>query len=510
MKKLHAYLLLAILGISMTGCGGENSSASTSSNDAPIIAASSDLVKAAYVDTDATGAYAAIPSPGFSAPNIIIFGFADVTTPIMKASLVSSIEKAMLFESPGTKNLVSIGGERGNESNFNSGTVNAIASNVISQIDSFNSTHSTKIDGVDLDLENGIDSATIASLATAFKNKGYIVGAAPQIFISSGSGANIDSSNPSNLVLTSGKNAAGTGFNVNTYQAALNTGKIDYLFVQAYNSGGFTINNVDESNISFFKNSALALNNAVRTSCSSTSICIPVSTKIVIGTVANKYAGGFTPFMNNATATDQQRTLNTLFSDINSMVGNPAFSYFAGTMVWSQNMDYAATLYNPGNTAQTPGAFNTTIFGALTIPIPNFIVKISNNAPNAANNNAYGSVTLVVNGTSYQFLNQYNEPITPQLNQQWGTLPSSQSNPDVKYSANLDSFFINGATSFTASNVIVYGYQSQSLNNPSGAYSCRSNRTYTFNAGRSYNIVFNATDNTGNNGTAACAISQVN
>lgn len=508
MKKLHAYMLLTILGISMTGCGGENSSTSTSSNDAPIIAASSVLVKAAYVDTDATGAYAAIPSPGFSAPNIIIFGFADVDTPIMKASLVSSIEKAMFFESPNTKNLISIGGERGTESNFNSAKVNEIASNVISQIDSFNSTHSTKIDGVDLDLENGIDSATIASLATAFKSKGYIVSAAPQIFISPGTGFNIDSSNPSNLVLTSGKNALGTGYNVNTYQAALNTGKIDYLFVQAYNSGGFTINNVDESNISFFKNSAQALNNVVRTSCSSIAICIPAATKIVIGTVANRYAGTFTPFMNNNTAADQQRTLNTLSSDINSMVGNPAFSYFAGTMVWSQNMDYAASLYNSGNTAQTPGAFNTTIFGALTIP--NFIVKISNNAPNAANNNAYGSVTLVVNGTSYQFPNEYNQPITPQQNTQWGTLPSSKSDPAVKYSASLDRFFINGATSFTASNVIVYGYQNQSLNNPSGAYSCRSNSSYTFNAGRSYNIVFNATDNTGNNGTAACAISQVN
>lgn len=368
MQKLHAYMLLAILGISMTGCGGENSSTSTSANDAPIIAASSFPIKAAYVDIYASGAYAAIPSSGFSAPDIIIFAFADVAASTMPSILVSSIEKAMLFESPGTLNLLSLGGEFADSSTFNSGTVNTIANNVISQINGFNSTHSIKIVGVDLDLEKGIDSATIASLATAFKNEGFIVGAAPQIFISSGTGANIDSSNPSNLVLTSGANSAGIGLNFNTYQAALNTGKIDYLFVQTYNSGGFTINNVDESNISFFKNSALALNNAVRTSCSSTSICIPVSTKIVIGTVANKYAGGFTPFMNNATAADQQRTLNSLLSDINSMVGNPAFSYFAGTMVWSQNMDYAASLYNSGNTAQAPGAFNATIFGASPAP----------------------------------------------------------------------------------------------------------------------------------------------
>ncbi|MEN9675409.1 MAG: hypothetical protein RIS76_1305, partial [Verrucomicrobiota bacterium] len=331
------------------------------------------VLKAAYVDIYASGAYAAIPSSGFSAPNIIIFAFADVSLSSMPSILVSSIEKAMSSASAGTLNLLSLGGEFADSSTFNSGTVNQIANNVISQINGFNSTHSTKIGGVDLDLEKGIDSATITSLAIAFKNAGFIVGAAPQIFISSGTGANIDSSNPSNLVLTSGANSAGIGANVNTYQAALNTGKIDYLFVQTYNSSGFTINNVDESNISFFKNSALALNNVVRTSCSSTSICIPASTKIVIGTVANKYAGGFTPFMNNATAADQQRTLNALLSDINSMVGNPAFSNIGGTMVWSQNMDYAASLYNSGNTAQTPGAFNTTIFGALPAPtVSNF------------------------------------------------------------------------------------------------------------------------------------------
>jgi len=509
MKKLPTYLLSTILGISMAGCGG-------GSNDAPTLAlaSSSSPFRAAYVDTTAPSAYAAIPSTGFSAPNIIIFAFADVRTSSMEPALVSSIEKAMSSESAGTLNLLSLGGETADSSTFNSGTVNAIANKVISQINGFNSTHSTKIGGVDLDLERGIDSATIASLAIAFKNAGFIVGAAPQIFISSETGTNIDSSNPTNLVLTSGYNGTPNSSNINTYQAALNTGKIDYLFVQTYNSGGFTINNVDESNISFFKNSAQALNNVVRTSCSGTAICIPASTKIIIGTVANKYAGSefFTPFSNNATAADQQRTLNTLLSDINSMAGNPAFSYFAGTMVWSQNMDYAAILYGAGNTAQTPGAFNTTIFGASPAPtIPNFIVKISNNAPNAPNNNAYGSVTLVVNGTYYQFPNQNRQPITPQDNQQWGTLPSSQSTPGVAHSVDLDRLFSDGATSFVASNVLIYGYQNNaSLNNQTGVYFCRSDSSYTFNAGRSYNIVFNATDNTGNNGTAACVINQVN
>jgi hypothetical protein len=503
MKKLLSCLLLTILSISMAGCGDGSSSSSTSTSGAPTLGSSSALIKAAYVDTTAPGAYAAIPSAGFSIPNIIIFTFADVTTSSMSPNLVSSIEKAMSSESAGTLNLLSLGGQYANSATFNSGSVNTIASNVISQINGFNSTHSTKIGGVDLDLEGSIDSNTIASLATAFKNAGFIVSAAPQVYISGGT--NIDSSKPSNLVLTSGGN-------VNTYQAALNTGKIDYLFVQTYNTGGFTIDNVDESNVHFFKNAAQALNNVVQTSCSSTAICIPASTKIVIGTVANKYAGGFTPFANNATAADQQSTLNTLLSDINSMAGNPAFSYFAGTMVWSQNMDYAASLYSSGNTAQTPGAFNTTIFGGAPAPtVPYFIVQISNNAPNAPNNNAYGSVTLVVNGTYYQFPNQYNQPITPQLNQQWGTLPSSQSTPGVVDSQNLDSLFNTGATSFTASNVLVYGYQNNaSLNNPSGTYFCRSNSSYTFNAGRSYNVIFNATDNTGNNGTAACVINQVN
>lgn len=516
MKKLLTYLLLTILIISMTGCGGGSSNSSAgcgggsvagcgggSSNGAPTLGSSSSLIKAAYVDTTAQKAYAAIPSAGFSTPNIIIFTFADVTTSSMSLDLVSYIETAMKSESAGTLNLLSLGGQYASSSTFNSGTVNSIANNIISQINSFNSTHSTKINGVDLDLEANIDGTTIASLATAFKNAGFIVSAAPQVFISSGN--NIDPTNPSNLVLTSGGN-------VNSYQAALNTGKIDYLFVQTYNTGGFTINNVDESNVHFFKNAAQALNNVVQASCSGTAICIPASTKIVIGTVANKYAGGFTPFTSNASAADQQSTLNALLSDINSMVGNSAFSHFAGTMVWSQNMDYAATAYNPAYTAQTPGAFNTTIFGGSPAPsVPYFILQVSNNAPNAPNNNAYGSVTLVVNGTYYQFPNQYNQPISPQLNQLWGTLPSSQSTPGVMDSQNLDNLFSGGATSLTASKVLVYGYQNNSsLNNPSGTYYCRSNTSFTFNAGHSYNIVFNATDNTGNNGTAACVINQVN
>ena len=498
----------------MAGCGGGSSNSSAGCGGGSVagcggaltLGSSSSLIKAAYVDTTALGAYDAIPSTGFSTPNIIIFTFADVTTSSMSPDLVSRIETAMKSESAGTINLLSLGGQYATSSTFNSGTVNTIANNVISQINSFNSTHSTKINGVDLDLESNIDGTTIASLATAFKNAGLIVSAAPQVYMRSGSGSNIDPTNPSNLVLTSGGN-------VNSYQDALNTGKIDYLFVQTYNTGGFTINNVDESSVHFFKNTAQALNNVVKTSCSGTAICIPASTKIVIGTVANKYAGGTTPFSSNASAADQQATLNTLLSDITSMAGDPAFSYFAGTMVWSQNMDYAATAYNPGNTAQTPGAFNTTIFGGSPAPsVPYFILQVSNNAPDAPNNNAYGSVTLVVNGTYYQFPSQYyNQPISPQLNQLWGTLPSAQSTPGVVDSQNLDNLFSGGATSLTASKVLVYGYQNNSsLDNPSGTYYCRSNSSYTFNAGHSYNIVFNATDNTGNNGTAACVINQVN
>ena len=513
MKKFLLPLLSFVIVV--TGCNSgvanpatNNSGLSSTANKLQISAAKN-LIKAAYVDISAPTAYDAIPPAGFAGANVIIFGFADATTSVMPDAQSQRIQKAMGSETSGTVNFLSLGGESAKPDKFNANTVSQIASNIIAQINNFNSNNTVKIDGVDLDLEQGIDGDTVASLANLFKQQGLKVAAAPQVYLNSGN--NIDSTNPSNMVLTSG--GGGTSSDLsrqNVYQAALNAGSIGYLFVQGYNAGGFTVDQADEGGVHFFKNAVKALNSVVKAQCSGSILCIPSTTKIVMGTVANKYAGWYTPFSNNATAAEQQTVLNQLKADIDSMVDNSAYSNFAGIMVWSLNMDYAASLYDAGNTAYEKGAFTSTIFGAAPAPTPStpyFILQVTNNAPNAPNKYVFGSVSLIVNGSCYTFANQWNQPITPQLYQLWGTTPSSHATPGVSYSPRLDKFFSDGTSSFTTS-IQVNGYQGNGTDAAiTGSFKCRTNPTYTFEAGNTYNIIFNATDNS--NGTAACEVKKL-
>lgn len=303
------------------------------------------------------------------------------------------------------------------------------------------------------------------------------------------------------MVLTSGGG-------VNSYQAALNSGNIDYLFVQTYNTNGFTIDGIDEQSIHFFKSTAKALNSAVVTQCSGTEICIPATTKIVIGSVVNEYAGGYTPFMNNATPADQQALLTQLQSDINSMAGDPDYSNFAGTMMWSLNMDYAANLYSTTNTAYTSGAFASTIFDAAPAPaMPYFILQVSNTGPNAPGQGAYSSATLVVKGAYYPFGTSWSSPIAPNDSQLWGTSSSASGSgiSNVIDSSALDNFFANGANSFTTSQIMINGYQNQSqgLGSPTVQYNCAMGNGYVFAAGHSYNLMINAA-------VGSCDIQQIN
>lgn len=460
----------------------------------------------------AISSYDAIPSSSFAGVNVVIFGFADTSLTTMAPTTEKQIQKAMSGEMAGTVNFLSLGGEHATPITFNSATTGVIAQNIIAQINNFNSKNPIKIDGVDLDLEQGIDSSTIAELAKIFKQAGLKVGAAPQVYLSNGS--NIDSKNPSNLVLTSG--GGGTAYDrgrENVYQLALNANNLDYIFVQTYNTKGFTIDGVDEANIHFVKNAAKALNSAVKTQCSSTTLCVPSATKIVMGTVSNKYAGWFTPFDGNTTAADQKNTLDVLKADIDSMVGNPDYSNFAGTMVWSLNMDYAANLYSSSNTAYSPGGFSENIFGAEPAPtVPYFTIQITNNAPNSPNRFAYASVTLVENNNYWIFGNKWDQPIVPggmgnNAYQLWGTLPSSKDVPGVQHSSSLDNI-LSGKDSFAAK-VQVNGYaDNSSMSTPTGSFLCRSSAgtNYNFKAGKSYNIIINATDNNGT--TAACDITE--
>lgn len=399
MKTKSLQLLLAgCFAISLTGCHtgnatNQNGQLATTKTDLTHKRSATPYIKAAYIDVSASGAVAQIPTSAYSAPNIIIFGFADVNASTMSPAYSAAINKAMSYETDGTVNLLSIGGE--NVKTITITDTDQLINNIVTQINLFNNSsyasNGKQIDGVDLDLENKISSDVIAKLANAFKSHGLIVSIAPQII---GSG-NISSLNSESLSLTSGGN-------FNTYQEALNSGTVDYIFVQTYNSGGFTIDGSGEDDVHFIMKAAKALNNTVSNStCNGASLCIPKDTKIVVGTLANRYGTPnenniYNPFSKNTSAADQSETLKALQSDIESMQNDTAYSNIKGIMVWSMNKDYAANLYDPSNTAYTTGAFNSTIFGANPSPAGKQLqIEFSNYGSTAVN------ITLVPASGNY-------------------------------------------------------------------------------------------------------------
>ena len=77
----------------------------------------------------------------------------------------------------------------------------------------------------------------------------------------------------------------------------------------------------------------------------------------------------------------------------------------------------------------------------------------------------------------------------------------------VQHSSSLDNI-LSGKDSFAAK-VQVNGYaDNSSMSTPTGSFLCRSSAgtNYNFKAGKSYNIIINATDNNGT--TAACDITE--
>lgn len=512
-KKTITLILSTSSMFALSACNGGQTYPSKTNTATSINAqsntniATDNMTKAAYVDITASGSFATIPTSGFASANVLLFAFADLTSTTIPTAQAVNIKTAMLAKPAGTTTyLLSLGGALATPSLINMSTTKTVINNVIMQINNYNATYGSagKITGVDLDLENDITSEVIAELAKGFKAQGLTVTAAPQVYLNSGT--NIDSKQPTNLVLTSGGNQ-------NTYQMALNAGNIDTLFVQPYNTSGFTIDGIDEADVHFIKNTAKALNNVVNASCSgSNTICIPEKTQILIGTVANKGAGWYSMFQNNTSAADQQNTLNTLASDIALMKNNnPDYSHINGIMVWSLGNDYDPKDYSSPNAA-TPGAFSTTIFGASAVPdTPYFIMQITNTGPNQASNSAYASITLVVNDQYFQFGNKWNQPITPQASPDsstWGTLPSASasvlddSNSIVTDSPILDNLFNNGATKFTTSAIIINGYANNKEFSPSikpVQKACAAGVNKNFLAGHSYNIMVNPV-------TGACQI----
>lgn len=494
MKKQHAILSSLISVCILTGCNSgsngavanaanSNYSATVQSNN-PITtdktttqATTNKLIKAAYVQLDASGSLSAISSNGYKAANVIIFGFADTSSATTNSAYKTAIQNAINSESSGTVNLLSIGGQTVSSMSDTA----TIVSNITTQISAYNSELTGgKIDGVDLDLEGGFTAEQIKALASGFKNNGLKVSVAPQVYLSSGS--EVDSNNPTNLVLTSGSPYS----NQSNYTPAIAGGYVDYIMVQTYNTSGWTIklnnNSYAENQVGFFKAVAAALNNTVKTSCNgyesnTTSICIPSSTAVVIGTVANAGAASNTANIFGVSAGNcynQASILASLESDIQTMQTDSSnYKYFAGVMVWSLNNDYYPSGWS--DTSAVAGAFSSKIFGAESSPAAtkNLQVQFTNNSQSTG-----VTITLIVNGSYYPFYangSGSNQPISASSYAQWCSADAaSDTCPD---SWNLDQMTVdstftvqvtpdNGAAwSCPSSGKLSSGYHNIQVNN---------------------------------------------
>ncbi len=463
------------------------------------------MIKTAYVQLDASGSLGAITTDGYAASNMVVFAFADLGSPTISSAHLGAVQTAIDGEGAGTINLLSIGGQYATPATINAQTADQIVANVSAQINQYNDQlkGGGTISGVDLDLENSIDGATIEKLAYGFKSKGLIVSIAPQVITTDG--MNVDPNNPTNLGLSSGGNN-------DQYGAALAAGDVDYVLAQTYNSGGWTVGGVQENSVQFFSEIAKALNNTVRGDCTGSAVlCIPNTVQIVVGEPSNGGASGTVNniFASNGSGSYAQANILTQLQG--ALPAALAYSNVDGVMQWSLNNDYDPSAW--GDTSAAVGAFTGAIFGAPPpVSLPYFILQISNTGPNVPGPLAYGTVTLVVNGQYWVFGTNAPwtpakvVPVAPLENQEWGTLPSSKNpaTPGVVDSNNLDRIFSNGVTSFTATQILVNGYSSRDadIGKPARQWGCTMTN-YQFAANHSYNLMFNPTN-------GACALTQVN
>lgn len=335
-----------------------------------------------YIDGTAIGAFAAIPNAAFSKYDVIVVGFSACDAGNVNcakdadANLLPIFQKVSQYAKPGAKMLLSLGGQNGSHSFATnvSSSMPTLANALIANINYLNSkiTTSTKISGIDLDVEADNSGVNLTPLAQAIHAKGYTVSIAPQASTNLIGTSNpsvptsVSPTKPANFIMT----AAGT--TNNDYGPAVAAGYVDYIFLQAYNSGPgvIQINGSNEGLPNFHQNMAQVMNNLVSANCGTLNttthfyangnqVCIPPKTKIVIGTVANKTAGGDATMWQNEvqTAAGNAAILSAFTSSVQVAKQYP---YYGGVMVWALGNDYYPSAWG-NNTWDPVGAFTNNI-----------------------------------------------------------------------------------------------------------------------------------------------------
>eukprot|EP00906_Rhabdomonas_costata_P014082 RCo020210 len=333
-----------------------------------------------------------MPSSGIASCTVIVLAFAATksgateyssTPPKSPMNYYSECKYIADFVSSDAEIFYSVGGANICNTTINVNTVSDVVSKVCSQITDLKGCFKQGITGVDLDMEGGwphksqsIDGQTIADLIDGFKAAGYKVSLAPQLTATDGN--DIDPAKPCiNLGLASGLYDGNCQFNK---AIQLATKSPDYIFLQCYNTGGFTLGGYGDNDPEILTAVFTAMNNLVSTKYDSQAAPMSISmaphVQIAIGFPANGASGNdatvFYPtnpkpqLFNNAPLSDYNpggvlSQLKSQAATLNWGAGN-----VQGIMVWSLNNDYKPKWFQD-DFAQT-GGFCSTIFGATPVP----------------------------------------------------------------------------------------------------------------------------------------------
>ncbi len=303
-----------------------------------------------YIDFTAAASLGLIPTNAIKQYDIINLAF-YLDQNCNTEGVILALNKVLDAHVDNMKIFLSVGGDK--FPGLDNTDINSFASNLINFISNINTKMGSKvIVGVDLDIEAGSNSAQITALAKALHNAGYLVSIAPQA--STVPFAAYDVTHPSKVVIDHPSNfALVTSGSLNVYADSVASGYVDYINLQAYNSGPGVIaigdNMIDENNPMFHEYMAQVLNNLVSDNCGTMNpttqfynnnaiVCIPKTTKIIIGTVANKTAGGLNTMWREDNQTIQSD--NTILDKFTqSVISATKYPYYSGVMVWSLNND---------------------------------------------------------------------------------------------------------------------------------------------------------------------------
>jgi chitinase len=273
-----------------------------------IALASSNSVLAGYLDTTATGSALKVnmSQASLDGYNMVIFGFAKITGSTIDfydASSASVLKQQLInAKAQQMKVLISVGGQANtfNPGNLDNTQIAELASNIVNFI------QSNQLDGIDFDIEVATDPNLLLSLLRNIKDldQNILLTAAPQI-------------NNGQLVTTG---------NHQDYQAAINDGLFDYLFLQEYNTP-------PQNDISYISSIYPIIKAQV-----------PSNTKIVTGQPTAAVAAGSVSIYHPTTSQtlDTQEVTPKMINELKKINTD---SQYGGVMGWSLNVDYDAADY---------------------------------------------------------------------------------------------------------------------------------------------------------------------